>query len=459
MARIPFPQGLSESEDLPRTKKFLLNVFIDSEGKVKQRPGVGGLSSLDDALSLARGSFRWNEFVYKVFGNRLIKIVNETTGEFVDIGSIAGSDLIRTAIGFNDAVIVVRNGAIYTLDKSDDLTEISSQPNFVSCVDVVHIDSRFVYCPADGSPVFFSDVGQAANVQAASFFDAEVLPDLNNGLFVLGNYLGITGTDSIELFTNQGASPVPFVRVTGGGINNGLIGGLLDYGDTFFFIGRKREQNPAIFAIGSGAAPKISNEAIDLILFDYTLLELEQAITSRFIWRGNDIATFTLPRDSFMFLNGKWSILDSSINGDSVPWAGGFITELNNQYFTAYKDQIGKLEKINSDFGENFERGIQFGIESEDLRTFTIESLEPGISQGFNNAVGSIYLRTSTNGVNFRDPVGIKLGNIGEYEKKLIWSGLGTYDGFAALVIFTREDVLFNMEYLKINSLGKLQLS
>ncbi len=96
-----------------------------------------------------------------------------------NVDTVAASQNIVTAVGFNTAVIVVPNEAIYTLDKLDNLVLISGNDFFQQSNSVAHIDGRFIYIPFNGDPAFFSDVGDAGSVQAASFFDAESLPDKN----------------------------------------------------------------------------------------------------------------------------------------------------------------------------------------------------------------------------------------------------------------------------------------
>lgn len=422
------------------------------------RPGILGLSVIADAL--ARGNFVWNDSLYMVFSQNLIKITDTTTGAFSVIGTIAGPQVIETAVGFNEAVIVVKGGAIYTLDKTDTLVVISGNANFVPCVDVVHIDNRFVYIPEDGSPAFFSDVGDAGSVQALSFFDAEVLPDKNNAVFNFKNTLYIMGTDSIELFENQGTTPVPFVRRGGGAIDNGFIGGLLEYNGTFLFIGREKNQDFGIYAIDQGIAPKISNEAIDLILSTYTLGELSEAIPGRVKWRGNDIATFTLRRDSFAFLKGNWFLLDTVFDGISEPWGAGFIAQFEGEYFTAFDDKIGKFAKVNTDYGERITRIIDFAIEQPDVDFFSVQEIELGISQGFNTTDGSVSLFLSRDNVLYGDPLILNLGDLGEYGQKLRWNypgGLGTYQGFLGIRLLTTEDVIFSDDYITIDARGQLQ--
>ncbi len=335
------------------------------------------------------------------------------------------------------------------------LTDITNNTNIVPSRDVAHIDGRFVYIPFDGSPAFFSDVGAAGTVQAASFFDAEVLPDINIGVFVLRNTLYIAGTDSIEAFQNTGATPNPFVRIPGALIENGLIGGLQDYNindsPTFLFIGRKTRNNASIFAVGAGKAFEISNERIDRLLETYTDTELSEAIPGRIVIDGYDIATFTLRRDSFGYLNGNWFLLDTVFSGTSRPWGGGFIAQFEGKYYTAFDDKIGVFDNVNTDYGERITKIIGGGATQENGDYIKVQNLTLGISQGFNSAIGSVALRTSDTNVQFGPEIFINLGSIGEYCKKLRWQpsgGLGLYLGFFGYEIYSTEDINMSADQL-----------
>jgi len=597
--RVPFPKGLEGISNLPRTKRSLLNCYNNGQGNVVSRQGI---SLLSNPGGVARGGFTWNGELYNVYSQQLIKVTDTGTGATEVIGIISGSDVIRTATGFNDAVIVVKGGSIYTLSNStvqisiisvidvsslaefihfgtgpdvgntvtlsgfssssynvtgivtalannpatltaitsvtdnsgiavfnysgsspaigetvtisdfitntlyntigivtsatgmsfeissisfgsdetgsfviastfqideisfisDDtgsfalvLSDISSNPEFVPCNDVTHINGRFVYIPSSGDPAFFSDVGVAGSVQPLSFFDAEELPDKNNAVFNGKNTLYICGTDSIELFRDVGSTPNVFVRVTGGRILNGFIGGLLEYNNTFLFIGREKDQDRGIYAIAAGSAPKISNEAIDTILSDYTIEELSNAITGRIKHHGNDIATFTLARDSFAFFGGNWFILETIEDDISRPWSAGFITQFKGDYYTAFSDRLGKFGDVNNDYGSKITKRMNIGLEQEDGNNFSFQSLELGISQGFNDSVGSVGLRTSDDNVIYNDFSFEKTGDIGEYGQKLIWSypgGLGTYPGFFGAEIYTTDDINFSADHLILNN-------
>lgn len=444
-----WPLGLAGVEQLPRTKRVLQNCWNDSDGSIIHRPGI---ADLQDTGKTARGSFEWNGFQYQVVSTSLIKIINTETGAFTTNPTpILGSANIKVAIGNNTATIVVKGlgGKIYTLDKSDVVVDIRGNANFFDCVDIAHINGRFIYIPITGiqKTPFFSDIGNAGSVQILSFFDAESLPDESNGVINYRNTLYIGGGDSFEPFRDAGTSPVPFLRIPGARIDYGYIGGLIEYKDTFVFLGKEKGQDFGIYALQSGSAVKISNEVIDLILFEHTKAERADVITSRFKWRGYDIVTFTLARASFGFLNGNWFSLKSLFGGTSDIWGGGFITQIDGKYLTAFKNKIGRLENINTDYGERINYLIEMAIDSADGKRFTCQSIELPISQGFNTQDASIALQMSKDGVIYGQPFFRNLGKIGDYQKVVKWNfpgGLGRYRGFMAWRFTTSENLIFS---------------
>lgn len=450
MANIPFPTTTDGSEDLPRGKTTLQNCWVNEKGEVIYRPGITKLST---TLGPARGGFEWNGSLYNISGNSLIKITNILTGAFSTIGTIAGSANIKFAIGFNDAVIVVKGGALYTLSKVDLLTDISGNSNFVACVDLAHINGRFVYIPADGDPAFFSDVGAAGTVQAASFFDAEELPDLNRGVINFKNTLYILGENSIELFRDVGTFPNPFARINGARIDFGYIGGLLEYQSTFIFIGKEKGQDFGIYAIAPGNAQKISNPRIDLILTNHTFDEMADVITGRIKWRGYDLFTFSLRANSFALFGTKWFLLDTVFDGISRPWGGGFITEFSTKYYAAFNDNFGRFDKVNKDYGNPITRLIEFGFKHPEADRFGVASLELGISNGFNAVAGSVAIRMSRDNVQYGPPVYRNTSAIGKYADKLVWNppgGLGNYIRFAGVQLYTTQDIIFSADQMVV---------
>ncbi len=456
MVEIPFPPGIQGEFDLPQTREELRNCFVTRSGNLVSRPGIALLNTTG---TQARGQFVWNGFLYQVTGERLIKITDLTLGTFeVNSVAIEGTANVETDFGFNETVIVVKGGQIYSLNSSDVLTDITAGGTdpliaLAPAVDVAQINGRFVYIPEDGSPAYFSEVGTAKDVAADSFFDAEELPDKNNSVFNFRNTLYIGGTDSFELFRNVATSAV-FQRVTGSRVLHGFIGGLIEYNESFLFVGRPKGQSFGVFAItsGSSAARQISNERIDTVLEKYTETELFNAISGRFIWHNHDIAYFIFPDDAIGFIDGNWFFLDTIIDNERVPWEGGFITQFEGEYFTAGAGNIGILSTNNDEYGNAIAREIQtFAKLRQADGWFSVQSIGLRLSQGFNDGVGTVGLATSRNGVEFGDMMFRDLGDLGQYSKRLEWNypgGLGTYDSFMGIKIRTTQDVIFSADSL-----------
>lgn len=451
MAEVAFPLGLEGGFEVPQSRKALANCW-NSGGPITQRPGITELSTTG---RVARGHpFEWNGAFYGVCSQDLLKF-DVSDGSFTIIGgagAIAGTDEVVVAIGFNEAVIVVKGGNGYTLDATDTLTQITD-PQYLPSRSVCHMKGRFIYIPSDGSPAFFSEVGDGGNILAASFFDAEKLPDDNEVCINFRDVLHIGGSDSFQPFRDvAGGTTIPY-RDQNARVDNGYIGGILEYNNTFLYVGREKGQDFGIYAHGQGVSPKISNEYIDSILATYTDAELRECVSNRFKWLGFDIATFTLERHSFGFLGGNWFELSTLVNGDNLPWQGGYIAEFKQKYYVLFEGKFGRLDSINKDWGLPFERRIDLGFESE--MDFSIQSVDFRLSQGYNANVGSVAIEMSDDNVLYGDPYHVNTGEVGAYSNRVKFNppgGLGYYEGFAGIRISSAEDINFSASKLMVTT-------
>ena len=450
MAELDWPMGFSGTEKLPRTLQTLINCW-NGGGKIINRPGI---TELNDTTKHARGVFEWNEHLYMVVSNDLIKIHTPSTGAYSVVGTIAGSEPVDVAVGFTEAAIIVKTGNGYTLDANDTVTEIVDG-DFLPSVSVTFMNGRWIYIPADGSPAFFSEVGAAGDIDPLSFFDAESLPDKNSVDFTIGNYLYIGGTDSFEMFKDTGVGTVPYARMNSR-IDYGHIGGKVEYTiegvSTFLFVGRKKGQTPGIFAITQGDAVKISNELIDTILATYTTEQLKAVFVNRMVWLGYDIATFKLPNHAFGFENGNWFELSTQDSNVAVPWHADHYAEFEGKYYVGHASKIGVFGDVPGDYGNTFEKRIDIGFEQD--RDFAVNSLEMNISQGYNDEVGSVSIQLSHDNVLYGPIFTQDTGALGEYSNRLIWEypgGLGYYYGFMGLRITSTENINLSATKLVID--------
>ena len=448
MVDVALPKGFEGTAKLPKTKTTLQNCWWAVD-RIINRPGMTELTTTG---KVARGQFVFNDEHFQVVSTDLIKITNHETGANTVVGTIASFEPIDSATGFNHQVIIVKGGNGYTFDGTT-LTQITD-PQFLPSNSVTHINGRFVYIPSDGSPAFFSDVGDGGSIQPANFFDAEELPDKNEVAFNFNNTLYIAGTDSVELFRNTGTDSAAFTRLQNGRIQNGYIGGILEYNQTFLFVGREKDQDLGIYSIAQGTAPKLSNEAIDTILKTYTIAQLKTVVSGRLKHNGYDIATFTFPNHAFGFLGGYWFELTTQLANKEVPWQAGYIQHYQGKYYTAYNDKIGVLADVPTDYGQTFRKGLKIPFQSESNKGFTLGSIEFDISQGMNADIGSVALQLSRDNVLYGPEFYRDTGRIGQYSHELKWEypgGLGYYSGFVGVYLWSTERIDFSATKLVLN--------
>jgi hypothetical protein len=445
--KLPIPKTLRISKVLPKLREYCVNLFY-SDGSLISRPGV---EKVEDVAGVCRGIFVYADVLYVLYGESLYKY--DASG-FTYRGSIAGRGNIVVAKGFNHAAICSPRSANYTLTRSGILREITD-PDLPLCVDVEWVNGYFTWVPADGSPVIYSEVGDAGDIDPLSYFDAELLPDKNLGVVNYRHDLFVFGEDLIERFRQAGPVDSPFIRVDGGSVPTGYYSGKIIGEDGFYFLGRSKDQGPGFFKmLISGTTERISTPAIDEILEqDYHNYELTDCQSQRFQWRGNDVIVFSLSEHSFCYVNGVWSYFSSEIDDRNVtPWDYKLSVYFNGSYYTGKTNLFGKYSAVDSDAGEKFQRIINTFARQEEKEPFTIDYMKLEVAQGLSDG-GSIGLAMSRDGKLFGDRFFRELSDEGDYEREIVWSypgGLGHYDGYAGIEFYTTSDVSIAVDNAQI---------
>jgi len=466
MAQVPLPTGFKSLDEYPRLRERLINMMNIGGNKLLSRQGIEAFSSGVDSC---RGQHKFQNELYQISGNKLIKIAAD--GSVTNISDdqlldIEGTEETQIAVGFTFMVIIVKSavGRGYAWDGTT-LVEISN-PNFVACRDVTYMNGRWIYIPFDGQPAFFSEALDPTNISGTNFFDAESQPDLNSGTVNLRNRLYILGEETTEVFRDTGTGTVPYQKIDGASIWTGYVAGRTFWSSTFAFLGKDKDNNFGFFIMGSGDAPRISNPALDQVLNEeYTPQELTQCIGQRWQFNGQDIAVFRLPRNTWGYNNGEWFELNSIttfeeqelLNEDFKTWRAKYITHCYGEYFVGdvQTNDIGMLTDIETDYGEDIERGFDTFLRSERGSYFTAKNLELDGIAGQTSPAQTIGLSVSDDGKTYGDFFFVEMGEIGAYLERVFWEfpgGLGTYESFMGIRIRTTAPVEIATEGLSIDT-------
>ena len=291
---IALPTGLKGLISTPRTQESVHNLIYSQEAseRLTIRPTVKKLLELDGVcrgMGLFRNQVSGEEEVYGVYGTKLyrINIVNAVADKDLSAGDVVATEIgtigeqadVIILSDFAVMLIMVKGGTAYTYDGTTitPITDTDYKPSVSVALDA----GRFVYCPADGSPVFWSDVGKPDVIQGTSFVDAEFKPDPNKAVYQRKGLIYILGSRSVEVLQYDRGS---YRRLSSDSTNTGYVSCLVPYGDSFAFLGQNEQGGFDFFAM-SDVPQKISSDSVsELINVKYQTVDLINATAFYIVW-------------------------------------------------------------------------------------------------------------------------------------------------------------------------------
>jgi len=296
--RIPFfTEGYARAYGLPETR--LVN-FVTESGPIREeRPYTAfvGLREvhysrpgLMTGLNVGAGPIRAAFVAPPLLGGFKVvvsggSVWNADTA--TNLGSVAGTDMVRFAVSRSQMVIVAGGNAYVSTGGAFSL--IAGTP-LGTVLDVVYLGSRFVYALAGTDTFYWSAINDAANIGGLAFATAESFPDVNVALSVLNDELIIFGGSSVETWQKNADANAPFVPVAGKGYQRGCAArdatAFVD--NALVWIG----ENRVVYA--TKAAPeRISSSAIEDKLRQSSNIAGCTAFTA--IFEGHELYVLNIP--------------------------------------------------------------------------------------------------------------------------------------------------------------------
>lgn len=444
MIQAPLPTTIKGSIRTPKLQQYTLNL-IYSQGALLSRPACERQYSIPPRAP--RGQFVYNGELFSAWGDKLYKGTTSPTL----VGTLTGGGKISTAKGYN-GVAIATGADNYFYNGS---LSVLSDPDLPACQDVSRVDGRFIWTPSNGDPLVYSTVNNAGNIDTLAFFDAETLPDSNVATANILNDLFVFGTESVERFRNVGADTSPFVRSNNSINSVGLVGGLVETRDSFMFLGRDKDGGNQFYVYANGNAIPISSDAINEQLEnDYTQEQLATCEGQRFNWHGVDCYVFSLPGRDYVFTGGSpsnWGYFSSGTDGVNQIRDWGFRSSkfFDNSWYVQFEDGLYKFTNNDKDSNGHFSRGFKTFVRDGVEATQSLNQLELSVAQFV--GIGSVGLSLSRDGVIWSDPMFVEAG--GKYDNRLIfnhWGGLGQYEGYIGIQIYTNSNTPFAMDNMVI---------
>lgn len=426
--------------------------------------GIGGIVTVDEGVfsaGVCRGGHKFGVPAYFVAGNGLFRMVDgaisaQLGGSIIPDGTDASYPNTRAIMADNGEQLCIvipdsnttPNAYIYTIS-SGFLVQISD-PNFDGPVtNVCFSDGYFIFAKQFTNKWFISNLRDGLTYDALDFGSAESDPDYIVAVAALRGIVFVFGTETFEQYQNVGGSGFPYERINSGTYNKGCLcaASLIEVNSALYFIGASANDQPGIWATNGGEPKKISTASIDYILGQAGPRDISRAWAMTWGEDGHIFISFTIPGYTtivYDLASGQWHERKSiDLEYNETHWGPAAIIKSENSAATneasfytgdSLSNKAGKYTKeAFYEYGEEI-RGY-FTAPSFDNggRPFSVNAVELVMQTGdvpLSGQGSDPVIRMSVSkdgGKTYFPEISRRVGQVGEYDKRIAWSSLGRF--------------------------------
>jgi hypothetical protein len=449
--QIPLGAGSYESAHLPFSAQRCINLYqVIAQGQSLNdsalflTPGVAAFGDLGDYGS--RGSKKMGDVYYNVNKTSLYSIDSE--GTETELGTVEGSLRCSFAHNGDKLCIVVPGGNAYVYTASTGTFAQITDPDYTTSDSVCYKDGYYIFTQSDGEFWFCSALNDPTDIDPLDYDGAELAPDKIVCCHASYDEVYILGEWTIQTFQNIGGSSFPFQNIPGASLEKGCHAKYspIQWEGYFYFIGGGINEPSGIYrTTGSNEPERLSTDAIEAKIQEFTTDEIGEAISYTYSIRGYSFVCFTFKSDSRDSKTFCYNVTASKLSGQYV-WfeqqtgvddnyfdiasvdfvydklvvsriSDGLLGYLDVDTFTEFGDEIRRV-KINPNITPGTDK---YFVSRLELTT------DPG--QGLITGQGSdpmVMMRFSDDGGRtWSNELWRSLGKIGEYFLRAVWRRLG----------------------------------
>lgn len=417
------------------------NIYPETAGAAAKPVlrSIPGTQTFSNTSGIGRGLHKWGEKLYAVAGDTIYYV--DSTGGATSLGSIPGNDLVSMAD--NGLQLAVATGtALYSVTTSVALVVDADAP--LNPVSVDFLDAYILAVDGNTQTFAWSSLDDVTTWDGLDFASAEGAPDNLVGLRVDHREVWLAGTDSMEVWFNDGTTP--FSRSSGGYIEKGCASGktLQKLDNTIYWLGTDKIHGPAVYRAAGLQPERVSTTAIDEALASYG--DVSGAYAFTYAEKGHAFYVLTVPG------KGTW-VYDAAVNEwhRRTTWNSDdydivsvvrCYNKLLGQKRTGQVVELSRL--LNTDEGEVIRRRRVMPTLDLNGRRFSVMRTELLASVGTAalTETPEVEIEVSKDrGKTWGDPQTRSYGSTGDYEKRLIWGPFGGFRQYTARITTTSDIV------------------
>jgi hypothetical protein len=395
------------------------------------RPGDGIVAN-GSGPGVDRGGINWNGTCYRVMGTKLVTVASN--GNVTVLGDVGGpvGTLVTLDYSF-DLLAIASGGRLYYWNPVTNTLTQNTDPDLGVVLDVVWVDGYFM--TTDGEFLIVTELSDPLQVNPLKYGSSEVDPDPVVALVKLRNEVYALNRNTIEVFNNVGAEFFPFQRVNGAQIQKGVIGtfGCCVFMEQIAFLGSGRNEQPSIYLGSNATATKISTQEIDNLLMNYTEAQLATAKLEARNDKSHQHLYVHLPDRTLVYDGAASQALGEIVWFTLTTTTAGFAQYRARNLVWAYdKWLVGDPQSSNIGYlvntiGTHWGQTVrwEFGTiiaynEGNGALFYELElvALTGRVALGVNPQISTSY---STDGMSWSQDKFIRVGTIGNTNKRLAW--------------------------------------
>lgn len=387
-----------------------------------------GIVSNGTGPGIDRGGINWNGVCYRVMGTSLVRV--DSNGAVTTLGDVGNGHLVTFDYSF-DRLAIASGGRLYYWNGTT-LTQVTDT-DLGNVIDLVWVDGYFM--TTDGTSLVVTELSDPTQVNPLKYGSSEVDPDPVVGLIKLRNEVYALNRNTIEVFDNVGGDFFPFKRIDGAQIQKGVVGthAACVYMEAIAFVGSSRNEAPGVYIGANASATKISTQEIDEILLEYTeqqlsgvKLEVRNDKSHQHLYIHLPDRTLVYDAAASQTLGDQvWFVLTTSITGFEQYRAKNMVWAYDKWLVgDPQSSSVGYLtQNTGNHWGQivRWEFGTSIVYNEGKGALFTemeLVSLTGRVAAGIDPIITTSY---SFDGSAWSQDRGIRVGAIGDTQKRLVW--------------------------------------
>jgi hypothetical protein len=459
--KLPIAKGFNRDESLTVAAIDCVNLFPHIlQGKTVDDGvlfGVAGIEQVADTAVNAfnRGGSAMAGIPYFVCGTKLYNVTYVTDIYGVrtyTANDVSGAETIngtaRVHFSNNGVQLVIVapdyanqfNAWVYTV--AGGLVQITDADFDGPVAGVDFSYGYFLFPKINSNTWFHSDLRDGLAYVATDFTVAESDPDNIVVIKPLNGLVYVFGTSTMEPYQNIQGAGFQFQTIPSAIQQKGCTAphSIVELNGNLMWIGAGVNEQPAIYASSGGLPEKLSSAAIDNLIYQGGITQLQNAYAIKWAERGHSFVSITVPSVCTIVYDAVTGLWHERKSVDRFyqpqPWR---VTSMVDAYSVRLVgDELsGVIGLMSEDIFYEYDAEIRsyFTTEAVDNtgRPFSIAQVQLQMETGTNPVTGqgsAPVVRMSVSkdgGITYSPEISREMGSTGDYYSAISWPALGRY--------------------------------